>query len=371
MPTPERRLKVALVCTAPRSAPGSMQAYTQTLEHALAKFAPDIDAHVVRIGPNGDEGNWARRSQTLLMLARAWAQRGFAPDVWHVLDGSRAYLASALSGAPVVITAHDLIPWLQSKGRFKGAPKTGAAARWLWRWNGAAMRGSAVLVCDSESTRRDARECFAVDNELCRVVSLPLRSTLVPHATEPSSTLREPGHVLHVGNNSFYKARPQALRIFARLAADHARKLSMAGPQPTTELKALAASLGIADRIEWLGDPDDATLAGLYRCASVLLFPSCYEGFGWPVLEAMAFGLPVVSSNRGSLPEVAGDACQCLDPDDIDAFAAAATRLLVDSDYARTASEVGRRWAAEFSGQQFAAAMRNAYWAAARKGKVT
>lgn len=342
-----------------------MQAYTQTLQHALARHAPDIDARVVRIGPQGHEGAWARRAQTLLMLGRAWMQRGTLPHLWHVLDGSRAYVAAAFRRAPVVITVHDLIPWLQGQGRFVGAPPTGTASRWLWRANGAAMRAASALVCDSQSTQQDALDCFSINAHRSRVVPLPLRPALVPMAVEAARVAREPGHLLHVGNNGFYKARQQVLRIFAFLDARYAGKLTMIGPPPTGEMSALAMALGIADRVDWVGDPNDADLASFYRRASVLLFPSRYEGFGWPVLEAMAFGLPVVSSNQGSLPEVAGDACSCVDPDDIGAFAAALTDVLANPDRALSATEAGLRWAATFSEERFARAMRDAYWSVA------
>lgn len=367
---PASRLKVALVCTAPLDSPGSMQAYAQTLEHALGQFAHDIDARVLRIGPRSNEGVWSRRTQTLLLFARAWKLRPFAPEVWHVLDGSRAYIGSALRGAPIVITVHDLIPWLQGQGRFPGAPPTGMAAHALWRWNGAAMRSAAALACDSISTETDARDCFLVRSERSQVIPLPLRPSLAELAADASPVTREAAHVLHVGNNGFYKARQQVLRIFARLDAAHARKLTMIGPPPTSELSALASSLGIEARVDWVGDPGDAVLAEFYRRASVLLFPSLYEGFGWPVLEAMAFGLPVVCSNRGSLPEVAGDACPCFDPDDIDAFVGATTKLLADTFCAASAAEAGRRRAATFTEERLAKAMRDVYLRASDAGRV-
>lgn len=371
MAAPTDRLRVALVCTAPANMPGSMQAYTQTLEHALRRFAPNIDARVLRIGSKGNEGNWARRAQTLLMLTRAWALRGFSPDIWHVLDGSRAYVASALRGAPVVITAHDLIPWLQAQGRFPGAPRTGLAARSLWRWNGRKFRASAALVCVSNNTWYDARDCFHVDAARGVVVPLPMRPTLVPFLPRSESFPREKGQVLHVGNNSFYKARERVLQIFACMDAVHARKLIMIGPEPTSDLRALATSLQISKRLQWISDPTDATLASHYHKSSLLLFPSRYEGFGWPVLEAMSFGLPVVCSDQGSLPEVAGPACPCINPDDVKAFAAAATAVLNNSLNAISISESGKRWAATHTEEQFAIAMRGVYCMAKGIDNVT
>jgi glycosyltransferase involved in cell wall biosynthesis len=348
-----------------------MLAYTQTLAHALALYAPDIDARVLHIGSAASEGNWARRAQTLMLLVRAWKQRGFEPDVWHILDGSRAYIAPMLGPAPAVVTAHDVIPWLQSEGCFHGAPRTGSAAKWLWRCNARQFRAAARLVCVSASTERDVRRCFNVDAARTAVVPLVLRPTLLPFLADAGKSTRKPGQVLHVGNNSFYKARADVLRIYARIGSAQAGSLVMIGPEPTPELSELARSLKIADRLQWISDPDDAQLAGHYHQASVMLFPSRYEGFGWPVLEAMAFGLPVICSNRGSLPEVAGPDGVCIDPDDHPAFAFAASAVLADSAVAECASLRGQRWAETFAERRFAVAMRDVYWAATDRNSTS
>lgn len=138
----------------------------------------------------------------------------------------------------------------------------------------------------------------------------------------------------------------------------------MIGPEPTHELANLARLLGISDRLSWISDPSDEDLARQYHRASVMLFPSRYEGFGWPVLEAMAFGLPVICSNRGSLPEVAGPDGICIDPDEHSAFALAVNAMLADEVAADIATSRGLLWAATYSEQRFAGAMRDEYWGA-------
>ena len=131
MSAPPRRLRVALVSTAALARPGSMRAYAETLVQALAAHAPDIDPELVELDPEPLPSQWGQRLQTLLMPAMAWRQRKRAPDLWHVLDGSRAYVAPFLGPAPVLVTVHDIIPWLQAEGRFPGSPPVGPGARWL------------------------------------------------------------------------------------------------------------------------------------------------------------------------------------------------------------------------------------------------
>jgi glycosyltransferase involved in cell wall biosynthesis len=365
MPEP---LRVALISTACATLPGSMRAYADTLVDALRRHAPEVDARVVELDPTPLRGPLAQRVQLLTLPYKAWRLRGSAPDVWHVLDGSRAFVATGLRHAPVVTTVHDIIPWLQSQERFKDAPRTGAASRWLWRHNARALRRAALLVCDSERTRSDLVGAFAVGAE-APVIALPLRSGLRGHAGATSAMQRERGLLLHVGHNGFYKNRAQALRIFARIDRALATKLVMIGPAPTEALQTLARDLGISAAVHWCGDPEDGVLVNWYRRASVLVFPSLYEGYGWPVLEAMAFGLPVVSSNAGSLPEVAGDAVPCVEPDDIDGFVTHISRLLRDRQAAACAEERARVRAAEFSTERFAREMGSVYRLAASRAK--
>jgi glycosyltransferase involved in cell wall biosynthesis len=97
-----------------------------------------------------------------------------------------------------------------------------------------------------------------------------------------------------------------------------------------------------------------ADLEGLYRAASCVVFPSLYEGFGLPVLEAMARGVPVACSNRSSLPEVAGDAALAFDPEDVDAIRSAMESLLTDAALADRLREAGRERAALFTWERTA-----------------
>src|SRR5260370_25109365 len=133
--------------------------------------------------------------------------------------------------------------------------------------------------------------------------------------------------VLHVGSNLRRKNRHGVLRIFARCKEKWNARLVFVGDALTPKLLSLAERLGISDRVTQVPDASGELLEALYNRALALLYPSRFEGFGWPVIEAQACGCPVVCSNAGPLPEAAGDAGVFHDPDDEAGFAADLLRL--------------------------------------------
>jgi glycosyltransferase involved in cell wall biosynthesis len=120
------------------------------------------------------------------------------------------------------------------------------------------------------------------------------------------------------------------------------------------ELMRVATERGVAERVRllgWVGDPD---LEGLYRAAALFAFPSVAEGFGLPVLEAMARGVPVACARASSLPEIAGDAARYFDPLDVDAIAAALDELLTDREAAARLAQAGSERARGFTWERAA-----------------
>lgn len=362
-----RRLVIGLVSTAAVDSPGSMRAYADTLMQSLSEHAPELEPRLVELDPVSKRPNWRRRLHSMTLPLSARRQRRLVPDCWHVLDGSYAHLASAFDARPVVVTAHDIIPWLQDSGRFPGVPRLSAPARWWWRSNAKAMRRADMVVCDSEHTRRDICTEFGRRAGDTSVVPLPLRPSMAMRSVATAPAMREQGTVLHIGNAAFYKNRAGALRIFERLGPDVGQRLLMLGPEPTAELKAAVASLRLMGRVEWIVDPDDDGVAAAYRRASAMVFPSVYEGYGWPVLEAMAFGLPVVCSNAASLPEVAGEAARMAAPEDEEGMAHALRGLLQSPEAWQQAADRGRAQALRFGERDFARSMLVAYRTAIEK----
>jgi alpha-1,3-rhamnosyl/mannosyltransferase len=110
--------------------------------------------------------------------------------------------------------------------------------------------------------------------------------------------------------------------------------------------------------VRYLGHVDDATLSALYESASMLAFPSLYEGFGLPLLEAMAHGVPAVVGEAGALPELGDGAVVLVDPEDVASIAAGLERLLADASLRQTLGAAGRLRAADFTWERAAAATR-------------
>jgi glycosyltransferase involved in cell wall biosynthesis len=163
--------------------------------------------------------------------------------------------------------------------------------------------------------------------------------------------------VLSVSAKRPHKNLPRLLRAIAAIPAERRPALVIPGyPTPhEAELRALAGELGIGGQVAFPAWVSAEDLEGLYALAACFVFPSLYEGFGLPVLEAMRRGVPVATSDRSSLPEVAGDAALYFDPTDVDAIRGAVERLLGEPRTAERLVAAGRERAAAFTWERTAA----------------
>ncbi|MGA8260554.1 MAG: glycosyltransferase family 1 protein [Arenicellales bacterium] len=353
-------LRVRLVSTSPAGLSGSMPAYGEELLAAFAEHVSDVDLRMVQFAGRTRHGAWARRLQMVSLVGRAVVARPDC-DLWHVLDGSRAFLGTVLRKRPVVITAHDFIPVLAERGEFSGVDGQGRAARFLWQRNLRGLARADQVVAVSASTAADMARLRSGEKNQCVVLHHPVRGSLLQFSREQHDTDREQGVVLHVGNDAFYKNRGQVLEIFSLLERDIARKLVMIGPLPSSELRQWSRDLGIAERVSWIENVSDEELAGWYARASLMLLPSLYEGFGWPAIEAMAFGLPVLASDRGSLPELLGPCGPGIPPDATAQWVERARALLTSTSRRQELSARCIAHAETFNRRRFADEMRRVY----------
>jgi len=152
--------------------------------------------------------------------------------------------------------------------------------------------------------------------------------------------------VLYVGNRKPHKNVEQLMAAFSRVRTDYSLVLT---GEADRQLGGLAEDMGLTGRVVFAGDVAEDDLPVLYNLAGLFVFPSLYEGFGLPPLEAMACGTPVVTSNRSSLPEVAGEAAVLVDPYSAEELTAAIERVLQDESLYSQMREKGLVQAAKFS----------------------
>ena len=342
---------------------GGMEIYARELIRALVEASPETrftafvnrEAAAAGGGPWGDlipsvtvpvharnRLEWVRGEQLLLP---ALARRA-GVDLLHSL----ASTGPARGTFRRVVTIHDLI--------YRVAPEAHLGLRGLGMriLVPLAARRSHRIIVDAESTRRDVDHLLGISLEKVDVVPLGRgldrsASPVGRNELRAALTAGDRAIVLCVSAKLPHKNLVRLLDALSLIPA-HRRPLLVLPGYPTShedELRRRAQALGIVEDVRLLGWVDSPTLEGLYAEAACFIFPSLYEGFGLPVLEAMARGLPVACSGRGALAEVAGDAALLFDPESEEQIAAAIERLLHNSGDADRLRAAGRRRAAQFN----------------------
>ncbi len=236
------------------------------------------------------------------------------------------------SPIPHVVTVHDIIPHVFPED----APRT---VRWNFRYRlPKIFQNSAAIVAVSEYTRSDLLKNYCLDAEKIRVISegYDRKNFFVPPDLSALAAygLKPGGYILYVGNSSPRKNVLRLIEAFARISGKISQDLVLAGgkvPSQIRQLEECARQHGVADRVKLLNYVPYPDLRVLYAGAAVFAFLSAYEGFGLPVLEAMACGAVVLAADATSLPEVAGDAALLVDPFDTSAVANRLYAALTDA----------------------------------------
>lgn len=264
-----------------------------------------------------------------------------------------------------IITVLDLIP-IVCRDLYEDA--VGGVRFRLARWlELQAIRSAALILAISECTARDVQRVLGIPAERIRVTPLGVDAkffTVTPGAPDEAlrARLRIPTGapvVLYVGGIDPRKNYPWLIEAFAALVSARAERgetlpvLVMAGridrDREYPRFRALAARSGVVERIIETGYVPEEDLLALYGASSLLFFPSLYEGFGFPVLEAMAAGLPVVSSNTSSLPEVVGEAGLLVSPGETGPAVAGMQAILSGGELPERLRADGRARARRFS----------------------
>ena len=276
-----------------------------------------------------------------------------------VLHGLANIVPLVAPGVATVATVLDLI-WLT----FPNTMSRRATVGMRLAVPPSARRATRVIAI-SEAAKRDLVARLGPPASKIDVTPLGVSRPSVPPVPEIDTRRRyelgERSVVMTVAQKREHKNLAGLLRAFARL--DDATVLLLPGsPTPhERELRRLAADLGIAGRVRFLPWLSDDELEALYRAATVFVLPSFEEGFGLPVLEAMARGVPAACANVPALSEVAGDAAELFDPSSPDAMAIAISRVLGDGGLRQTLIERGRRRCGAFTWERTARATLASY----------
>jgi glycosyltransferase involved in cell wall biosynthesis len=286
--------------------------------------------------------------------------RGLDADVIHVIDHGQAYLLNGLPASRTVVTCHDVILLALAHGRIGTAAVPPFALQILH------VSLAAAIVADSEQTKRDLVAFIGLPPHRITVIAPGLNQPFSPDPERGAALRRRLGLgdgplVLHIGR-TFYKNISGVLRVVHGLREQGipARFVRTGRPLSGPE-RALAERLGIVDAVVELRGVPDEELPALYNAVDLLLFPSLYEGFGWPPLEAMASGTPVVCSRAGSLGDVVGEAALTADPEDIAALTWHSAAVLTDSRLRQSLIERGLAHTAQFSWERTAAQLIDVY----------
>ena len=305
----------------------------------INRYLPEIAADVAVAGrrvprlPLG--GRFYRRINDVLAAAPL---RRFRPDIVH--ETYYAAARHAPKSAKIVLTVLDMVHERHPEGFARLDP--------LYREKALAVARADHVLCISECTRRDLLELLDVDPAKTSVVHLGF--TRLP-APDPAPAGSGRPFLLFVGKRVPYKNFSGLLAAYAAspaLRQDFDLLCFGGAPLDAAERRTIQ-QLGLRQDAVRHTAGSDAMLAACYRAAHALVYPSLYEGFGIPPLEAMSMDCPVACSNASSLPEVVGDAAALFDPQDTDAVRGAIERVASDDDWRRELVARGRRRLALFS----------------------
>jgi glycosyltransferase involved in cell wall biosynthesis len=354
--------------------------YTDALAEGLARTYPDhrydlVSPFEFELDYNGDRPkNLNRQFIPVRSIFRKWWLVGlpsllriYHVDVFHGTN----YCVPVFAPCPTVVTIHDLSLFTQSHTH-----ETANVRRGKRRMPIMARRAS-MIIAPSEWTRREVVEKLRINPEKVRVIHEAAREEmkpLPPHSCQSvldKYRIRNP-YLLYVGTIEPRKNLLTLIRAYDELLRTTTLRpqLVLAGGRGwlCDEVYKLVEELKLRDQINFTGYVDDADLPALYSAAETFIYPSFYEGFGLPPLEAMACGAPVITSDVSSLPEVVGKAGLTHAPTDARALTEAMAKLLGDQTAREHFRHEGLKQAAKFSWERAARETQSVYDEVLRKG---
>jgi alpha-1,3-rhamnosyl/mannosyltransferase len=361
-----RPLRIGIDARASAEVPAGRGRVVRELLRALGARAEDPHSYLL----------YARHAwgQAELDCRFSWRLIPSRDPVWHLRAGRAAsrecdvflstnsYLTPWFLQIPAVVIVYDLLafePEMRPKLRSAIVERLTLAP---------VVRRAAAFIAISNATAAALRHRSPAAG--ARTVVAPLAvAPAPPIEADEAGRLPAAGFVLAVGTLEPRKNLPRLVEAYSRLDRDlqMGHPLVVVGPRGWSTGETLDALDMLGNRCTLLGHVSEAALAELYRRCALFCYPSLGEGFGLPVIEAMAAGAPVLTSNVSSLPEVGGSAAEYIDPRDVASIAAGLQGLLCDAPRRALMSRAGRERAAEFSWASFAKAVLEVLQAASKR----
>jgi glycosyltransferase involved in cell wall biosynthesis len=354
-------LTIALDATPLTISSGGIRRYTEELSKALAVAFPKDRYHLISdqpvelAGPVPSNLHGRTKASNTVLERRWWLwgaqmeMRRLGCNLFHGTNFSVPYLRRR----PSVMTLHDLSPWLNPNWHH-AAERVRARTPYLIRFGIATM-----IITPSEAVRREAIARFRIAPD--RVAAVPEAAASWFRPSTAPTDLRQP-YFLFVGTLEPRKNVPLILEAWRKLKESHSVSLVLAGRR-RADFAELAAEPGLVI----LGEVPDRDLPGLYSGAVAALYPSFYEGFGLPVLEAMQCGAAVIASKDPAIAEVASEGAVLEDATDERAWFQTMQRLLEHPDAVQSIRERCLRRAGQFSWSNTARLTREVYEEAIRR----
>ena len=266
------------------------------------------------------------------LLAYIWKTRGVQDAVYHITDHSNALYSLLFHNQPLVVTCHDVLAIRSAIGEIPENP-TGFNGKLLQKTILYGLKRVRRIVCVSQNSASELRRLIGNCSSKITTALNPLNFDYYPlseeFALQKTSSLgdaiafaKRDKFILHIGGNQWYKNRLGVCKIYAYMARERIGRgykvphLILAGKEPSAELRRYVAENSDLP-VRFVVSPASEELQALYSLATVLLFPSLEEGFGWPILEAMACGCPVITTAKSPMTEVGGEGCIYIDPSKI------------------------------------------------------
>lgn len=375
-------MKVLLIGNYTPDCQYSMLGFNRMLEAELNRVGHEVrtmrpEVRLGRLGRAGTErAKWLGYVDKFLLFPARLREAVRWADVAHICDHGYSPYTRHLQAAPHVVTCHDLISVRGARGEFSEV-----RTRWSGRVYQQMILNGLVrtrhVVCDSEATRRDLLRLSGVSPSATSVVHIALNFAYQPgNGAERAERLSRLGigmdeqFILHVGPGVWYKNQAGVVRIFEKVAAQpEGRNLELV--MVSKHVDPVAAGhirkFGLESRVRILSEVEPEDLQALYSSAEALLFPSLYEGFGWPIIEAQACGCPVFASNRSPMTEVGGEGAVYFDPENHSEAGNTIIRNLPRASWMREAGFVNVR---RFSAEKMVQGYVNAYAEAIKSAAV-